>query len=133
MDALLIEESDAVNVFDRAYLDYRKFDSYCENGTLFVTRSKGNAIIEILQELPVDPNSPIEQDCIVYLGNKYTYKMKHPLRMIVTKDTEGNPVVIFTNNFRLSVGQIGDIYRYRWQIEIFFKRLKQHLFYKRRV
>jgi hypothetical protein len=57
-------------VFDRAYLDYKKFDSYCENGTLFVTRSKGNAIIEIHQELPVDANGPIEKDCIVYLGNK---------------------------------------------------------------
>jgi hypothetical protein len=50
--------------------------------------------------------------------------------MIATKDTEGNPVVIFTNNFALSAEQIGDIYRYRWQIELFFKWLKQHLFVK---
>lgn len=130
MDNMIVEEPDAVNVFDRAYVDYRKFDSYCENGILFVTRSKGNAIIEIHRELPVDANGPIEKDCIVYLGNKYTYRMKHPLRMIATKDTAGTPVVIFTNDFALSAEQIGDIYRYRWQIELFFKWIKQHLFVK---
>ena len=54
-------------------------------------------------------------------------KMQHPLRLLKTNDTKGNPVVILTNDFKLCAGQIGDIYRSRWQIELFFKWIKQHL------
>lgn len=127
MDALVVEEKGAINVFDRIYVDYKKFDSYCENGVRFVTRLKKNAIKHIVEELPVGPYSPIKKHQIVYLGNPVTYKMKHKLRLIKTEDTEGNPIIIITNDFELKPEEIGDIYRNRWQIEIFFKWLKQHL------
>lgn len=127
MDALVVEEKGAINVFDRIYVDYKKFDSYCENNVRFVTRLKKNAIKHIVEELPVDPYSPIKKHQIVYLGNPVTYKMKHKLRLIETEDTEGNPIIIITNDFELKPEEIGDIYRNRWQIEIFFKWLKQHL------
>ncbi|MBZ4688507.1 MAG: transposase, family [Clostridiales bacterium] len=127
MDVLVVEEKGAINVFDRIYVDYKKFDSYCKNGVRFVTRLKKNAIKHIVEELPVDPNSPIKKHQIVYLGNPVTYKMKHKLRLIETEDTEGNPIIIITNVFELKPEEIGDIYRNRWQIEIFFKWLKQHL------
>lgn len=48
MDSLVVEESDALNVFDRGYVDYKKLDSYCEKGIRFVTRLKGNAVIEVV-------------------------------------------------------------------------------------
>ena len=70
MDELVVEEEDALNVFDRGYLDYKKFDKYCANGIRFVTRLKSNAKIEVVQELPVDPAGPIKKDQIVYLGTK---------------------------------------------------------------
>jgi len=127
MDALVVEEEGALNVFDRAYVDYRKFDSYCENGTRFVTRLKGNAIIEVVKELPLDPDGPITKHHIVYLGNAFNYKMKYKLRLIETVDTEGKAVIIITNDFDHTTEEIGDIYKNRWQIEIFFKWLKQHL------
>jgi hypothetical protein len=127
MNSLVVEEKDVLNVFDRGYVDYKRFDSYCENGTRFVTRLKANALFEIVQELPLESDSPIEKDSIVYLGTKGINKMQHPLRLLKTNDTKGNPVVILTNDFKLSAGQIGDIYRSRWQIELFFKWIKQHL------
>ena len=53
--------------------------------------------------------------------------MEHPLRRLETEDTEKNPVIIVTNDFDLSADELSDIYRCRWQIELFFKWLKQHL------
>lgn len=125
MDALVVEK-DALNVFDRGYLDYKKFNNYCDNGTRFVSRLKSNAIIELLEEFPVDQDSLIKKDQKVILGKDGATKMKHPLRLIETVDTEGKPVIIITNDFKLSAEEISDIYRYRWQIELFFKWIKQH-------
>jgi len=130
MDELVVEEKGAFNVFDRAYLDYKKFDAYCEQGILFASRLKKNALIEEVKDLTVRPGSIIKKDCIVILGKDGFTKMNHPLRYIETEDTEGNPVVIITNNFKLSGEEIADIYRYRWQIELFFKWIKQHLHIK---
>jgi len=126
MDQLVVEEKGAFNVFDRAYVDYKKFDDYCENGIYFASRLKRNALAEVQEEYPVNPG-PIQRDCKVLLGKDGVSKMKNPLRLIEATDTEGKPVIIITNNFILSAEEIGDIYRYRWQIEIFFKWMKQHM------
>jgi transposase len=63
---------------------------------------------------------------IVYLGKDGVSKMNHKVRLIEVEDTGGNPLIIVTNDFNLSAEEIGDIYRYRWKIELFFKWLKQH-------
>lgn len=49
------------------------------------------------------------------------------MRLVITKDTEGKAIMILTNDFTMTAEEIGDIYRYRWQIELFFKWIKQHL------
>ncbi len=126
MDELVVDETGALNVFDRGYNDYKKFDEYCEKGILFVTRLKSNAIVNVITDHPVDPAGVIDKDQIVRLGEGRN-QMKHGLRLIETKDTEGNPVIILTNDFARSTLEVGDIYRYRWQIELFFKWIKQHL------
>ncbi len=126
MDELVVEDKDALNVFDRGYVDYEKFDTYCANKTRFVTRLKSNAKIEVVNELPVDPTSPIKKHQVVYLGKKGINQMENPLKLIETEDTQGNPVTIITNDFNLSTEEVSDIYRYRWQIELFFKWIKQH-------
>lgn len=126
MDALVAYEIDAINVFDRGYLDYKQFDHYCDNQILFVTRLKENAIIEVMTELNVNPESAIKRDAIVFLG-KNNKRMKHPLRLIETEDTEGNPIRIVTNVTDLAAVELADVYRHRWKIELFFKWIKQHL------
>jgi IS4 transposase len=128
MDDLIVEEAGAFNVFDRGYIDYQKFDDYCEKGILFASRLKKNALVEVIKELA--PGRMIKRDSIVILGKDGLTRMHHPLRIIETTDTEGNPVVILSNNFTLTAKEIGDIYRYRWQIELFFKWIKQHLHVK---
>lgn len=53
--------------------------------------------------------------------------MEHDLRLVITMDTKGKSVMILTNDFNITAEEIGTIYRYRWQIELFFKWIKQHL------
>lgn len=131
MDNLVVQEPDASNVFDRGYVDYRLFDSYCERGVRFVTRLRAKAIIDVMEVKSVDSSEPMIHDAIVRLGNPKVYQMKHPVRLIETKDDQGNAIVIVTNDLQMSASEIGDIYRHRWQIELFFKWIKQHLQVKR--
>jgi IS4 transposase len=126
MDNLVVKAEDVINVFDRGYVDYKKFDEYCDAGIRFVTRLKDNAYTQELKTAFVEEDSPIEEDLTVILGKNYT-KMKHELRLVVTKDTAGNPVMILTNVFDKSAEEISSIYRNRWKIELFFKWIKQHL------
>ncbi|MDK2822040.1 MAG: putative transposase, partial [Clostridia bacterium] len=124
MDTLVVEEKDAL--FDRGYVDYKKFDSYCKNSTRFVSRIKNNALVEVIKEFPLKPQNNIKKDQLVYLGKDKITKMKDSVRLIETEDNEGKPVIIITNDFKLDVEKIGAIYRRRWQIELFFKWIKQH-------
>ncbi|MCY9670818.1 transposase, partial [Paenibacillus alginolyticus] len=103
---VFIDETDATYLMDRGYLDYGKYDNYCKLGIRFVSRLKNNALIEEVEELPVAARSNILRDEKVILG-------KGKKRM--------------TNRFDLSAAEIGDLYRSRWEIETFFRWVKQHL------
>jgi len=126
LESLIVEDENALNVFDRGYLDYKQFDLYSGKGIRFVTRLKNNACVEVLRELEVDEESVIEEDLTVRLG-KGKNRMEHDLRLVITMDTKGKAVMILTNDFNITAEEIGVIYRYRWQIELFFKWIKQHL------
>ncbi|WP_281886321.1 IS4 family transposase [Paenibacillus sp. YYML68] len=123
---VLIDESDVTYLMDRGYLDYGKYDSYCERGIRFVSRLKDNAVVEEVEELSVNTDSDIIRDVKVVLGKAHK-RMQHPLRMIVTTDGRGNEVRIITNRFDLTAEELGDLYRSRWQIEMFFRWVKQNL------
>lgn len=125
MDSLVSTAPDAINVFDRGYLDYRKFDEYCKERIYFVTRLKANAIVKVLEESPCGDSDTIKSDSTVFLGSGRD-QMEHSLRLIEAVDTEGNEIMILTNVHYMSAEEIGDIYRNRWQIELFFKWIKQH-------
>lgn len=128
MEELVIEDQNAIHLFDRGYNDYQQFDLFCNKGIRFVTRLKKNAQYEVIDERESDIANNIYRDALIVLGNDQAgTKMKHPLRMIVTKDLEGNLVTIITNCVNESAKEIGDLYRFRWKIETFFKWMKQHL------
>jgi hypothetical protein len=127
MDTLVVEDKDALNVFDRGYIDYKKFDDYCENGSRFITRLKGNAQIKVDEEITVDPCGIIKREQYVYLGKENFNQMKNRLRLIEVQDTQEESIIIITNDFKITAEEIADIYRNRWQIELFFKWIKQNL------
>ena len=125
LDELVTTDPDALNVFDRGYVDYKKWDEYCGASIRFVSRLKENALVDIIKQHSITGTDMTETT--VLLGNPKTTKMKHPLRLIHTKDSEGNQIIIVTNDFSLDAFEISEIYRLRWQVELFFKWLKQHL------
>jgi IS4 transposase len=128
MSELIEIDPDAIYLFDRGYVDYKQFDQYCLEGVRFITRLKKNAEIEVISEQVPNPEDLIYQDAEVFLGNNLNKtKMQHTLRVIRTEDAEGNPVEIVTSCFDMSAKEIGDLYRFRWKIETFFKWMKQHL------
>ncbi|GAB3809328.1 IS4 family transposase [Virgibacillus kimchii] len=129
MNELIEIVPDAVYLFDRGYNDYKQFDKLCMEKVRFITRLKKNAEVKVLQEYEANPDSLIFKDQKVILG-KGKNQMTRSLRLIETEDSEGNTVIIITNCFHLSANEIGDLYRYRWKIETFFKWMKQHLHLK---
>jgi hypothetical protein len=127
---VLIDEADATYLMDRGYLDYGKYDDYCQRGIRFISRLKNNAIVEEIEELCTPEATQIERDVKVTLG-KGNKRMKNALRMLEITDSQGRPVRIITNRFDLAAEEIGDMYRSRWQIEIFFRWVKQNLKFTR--
>jgi hypothetical protein len=118
-----------VVVDDRGYNDYRLFAKWTEAGVYFVTRMKDNAQFEMVEEREPPQNRNILKDQIIRLsGTGAQEKCPHLLRRVkaVREDT-GDILVFLTNHLGLGASTIAAIYKDRWQIELFFKALKQNL------
>ena len=122
--ALELPEGSIV-VFDKGYINYAWFRMLGEKGIFFVTRLKQNAVYKLLERLPVNRKTGITSDHII----KVTSRGKAlRLRRIGYRDPEsGKHYEFLTNHFRLVPKTIADIYKDRWQIEIFFREIKQNL------
>ncbi len=116
-------------VYDRGYNDYALFGRWTAEGIYFVTRMKENALYEVVGDTDVPKNRNILKDEMIELrGPKAIEKCPYPLRRIEVYDPETEEVLVFlTNNLKLGATTIAAIYKERWQIEIFFKALKQNL------
>jgi len=116
-------------VDDRGYNDYALFGRWTTEDVYFVTRMKENALYEVVGEKAVPQNRNILKDELIELrGPKAIEKCPYPLRRIEVYDPETEEVLVFlTNNLKLGATTIAAIYKERWQIEIFFKALKQNL------
>lgn len=115
---------------------YVKFDSLFQhfhlNNAFFVTRAKENMLYEVIDSREVDQSAGLFSDETIKLTGPLT-SQKYPdsLRLVVYEDFSTNIVYRFlTNNFKLEVLTIAELYRERWQIELFFKWIKQHLHIK---
>ena len=120
---------DTIVVDDRGYNDYRLFAKWTEGGVYFVTRMKDNALFEVVEERAAPKNRNILKDQTIRLtGAGAQDKCPHLLRRIeaVREDT-GGILVFITNHHGLGASTIAAIYKDRWQIELFFKALKQNL------
>jgi hypothetical protein len=116
-------------VDDRGYNDYRLFAKWTDAQVFFVTRMKDNAQFEVLEEKDPPQNRAILKDQTIRLsGVGAQEKCPHLLRRVeaVREDT-GDILVFLTNHFGLGASTIAAIYKDRWQIELFFKALKQNL------
>jgi IS4 transposase len=129
----LIYPKDTVIVEDRAYFDYSLMLNRIKADNVFVTRIKINTIYETQKELelPDDVDQNILKDEIIKLTSPKANKVgisEYELRLVhVWKEDENKVIVIITNQLDWSYNTIADLYKKRWDIELFFKSLKQNL------
>ena len=114
---------------DKGYNDYAWYKQLTDKGIFFVTRLKTNATYRIVSRRPVLKSKGLSCDqTIEFTGVQTAKKCPVQLRRIAYRDAEtGKRYVFLTNNFKLSAKTIADIYKARWQVELFFKWIKQNL------
>ena len=125
----LIPEPGAIYIMDRAYLDFQRLYHVHQNAAFFVTRSKANTKLRRLYSQKVDKTTGVKCDQIVVPSGFYSQK-KYPdkLRRIKFLDAQNaKTLTLLTNQLTLPAATIAELYRCRWQVEIFFKWIKQHL------
>jgi len=125
----LFYETDAYYIFDRGYVDYTRLYKIMQHSAYFVVRAKSNLQFNRMYSRKHDKSTGIKCDQIGKLSGFYVSK-EYPdkLRKIKFYDQETNRTFIFlTNNFELTAEEIAFLYKNRWQVELFFKWIKQHL------
>jgi hypothetical protein len=130
---LLVAEPGAFYVMDRGYLDFERLYTLHQAGSFFVTRAKSNSKFRRLASRPVDRSTGLICDQSVELTVFHSHQgYPERLRRIRFKDPETAKTLVFlTNHFALPALTIGALYKSRWQVELFFRWIKQHLRIKR--
>ena len=126
---LITPEAGAIYVMDRGYVDFKRLHKLHQAGAFFVTRAKANMNHHRVYSRPVDKSTGILSDQSIALDGFYTRRnYKEHLRRVHYCDPDTGKILIFlTNNFRLPALSIASLYKRRWQVELFFKWIKQHL------
>lgn len=116
-------------VEDRGYTDYELYDRWTRNGVYFVSRLRDNAIYEVLEDRVALEAKGVLKDQLIRLSSKHAVeRCSHVLRRIeVIREDTGEILVFVTNHHGLAASSVAAIYKDRWQIELFFKALKQNL------
>ena len=125
----LIPETGSFYVMDRAYIDFKRLYLFTQCVAFFVVRAKSNLNFRRISSEKVDSSTGVLRDqTIVLTGIKTSKKYPEMLRRIKYFDFEKKKMFVFlTNNFSLPAFLIAELFRCRWQIELFFKWIKQHL------
>ena len=124
-------EPGATYVFDKAYAEYAWWCRLHEAGCCFVTRPKSNVPLYGRVERPISRHdrqtAGIESDTVVKLASQQRARLPVPLRRIVLRREDGRLLTILSNDLQRSASEIAALYRKRWQIELLFRWIKQHL------
>ena len=125
----LIPEAGAIYIMDRGYFDFQRLYIFHQCSSFFVVRSKTSASLHRLYSMPVDKSCGLRCDQIVlpaafYARKNYPEKLRRVVFVDEDKDIRLN---LLTNQMTLPALTIAELYRYRWQVELFFKWIKQHL------
>jgi Domain of unknown function (DUF4372)/Transposase DDE domain len=125
----IMPEAGAFYVMDRAYIDFQRLFVFTLSSAFFVVRTKSNVLLERRYSHPVDQSTGVRSDQTVVLSSFASASAyPDPLRRVSYLDVEtGKRLKFLTNNFALPARTIADIYEQRWQVELFFKWIKQHL------
>ena len=125
----LLPEPGAFYVLDRGYVDFQRLCRFVLAGAFFVTRTKAGVQLNRLASRPVDRSTGVRSDHVVWLRT-FQSASHYPerLRRVRYRDPESGKVLVFlTNNFDLPALAIAQLYKCRWQVELFFKWIKQNL------
>ncbi len=121
-------DAGSIVVFDRGYTDFTWFNLLNSKGIYFVTRLKANTKYRVISRHPVNKEQGITSDQTLILTGPKADTCPIKLRRIGYRDPQtGKHYVFLTNQFELAAKTIADIYKSRWQIELFFKCIKQNL------
>ena len=116
-------------IMDRGYTDFRRLSTFTQNSTFFIVRAKSNLDYTRRASRPVEKSTGLRSDqTIILVGPKTSILYPDPLRRISYFDSENQKRLVFlSNNFALPPLTIAQLYHCRWQVELFFKWIKQHL------
>src|SRR6202166_3787045 len=125
----ILPEAGAFYVMDRGYIDFQRLFIFALTSAFFVVRTKSNVLLQRRYSHPVDKSTGVRSDQTVILSSfESASAYPDPLRKVRYYDAETNKRLKFlTNNFMLPALTIAQIYKQRWQVELFFKWIKQHL------
>lgn len=127
---ILIPIPDAVYIMDKAYIDFKALYHMHELGAFFISRAKSTMDYSVIeQNYNIDERTGLRSDKIIELnGYKSKQLYPEPLRLVEFYDDENDTILTFlTNNLDVSALEVANLYRNRWQIEVFFKWIKQNL------
>ena len=128
LDEMPVTE-DAIYTMDRGYVDFARLYAIHKQGAFFVVRAKENLRYQRLYSTPKDKEAGIRADQVITLVTQKSKKgFPEKLRRVSYVDKERNKWLVFlTNHFDIPAKTVADIYKQRWQVELFFKWIKQHL------
>jgi hypothetical protein len=126
---ILLPEAGAFYVMDRGYVDFERLFTLHMAGSFFIIRAKSNTKYRRRYSHPADKSGGVRCDqTVVLTGTKSAHGYPQPLRRVKYHDAQtGKTFNFLTNNFAIPAQTVADLYRYRWQVELFFKWIKQHL------